>query len=88
MPTQLKLGTDTVQPLGRYMLLEPKGVTGTRDKRCTWWIVRHAKRGTSLGNIEWYPAWRQWIFAPALGTVFNNTCLRDLADFLHEQNRT
>jgi hypothetical protein len=37
-----------------------------------------------LGIIEWFPKWRRYVFAPSSYTVFEQTCLRDIARFLDE----
>ena len=36
--------------------------------------------GIEIATIEWYGAWRQYVFAPSLefDTVWNNTCLTDV----------
>lgn len=40
------------------------------------------KHGFSLGLIQFYGRWRQFVFIPASETVFNKDCLRDIAVFL------
>lgn len=82
---QLDLGTDTVQRLGRYLLLEPGGHTLDLPAY-RYWIVRNAKSGAALGLIEWYPRWKQYVLCPNAVTVFNHSCLRDIAGFLTQQN--
>jgi len=31
-----------------------------------------------LGQIKWYPQWRQYCFFPSPHTVFNIDCMRDI----------
>lgn len=38
--------------------------------------------GQSLGTISWYPPWRKYTFCPPGQTVFEQDCLRAIADFL------
>ena len=38
--------------------------------------------GDYLGSIEWYPRWRQYVFAPQSDTVYSVGCLNDIADFI------
>jgi len=40
--------------------------------------------GDILGRISWYGAWRQYTFSPTYPTVWNNTCLKDIINFLEQ----
>jgi hypothetical protein len=51
------------------------------------WEVVAKDGGVSLGAIGWYSAWRTYALYPEHGTIFEPTCLRDIADFIQEQNR-
>jgi hypothetical protein len=42
--------------------------------------------GALLGVIKWYGAWRQYVFAPEPGCVFNVGCLRTINDNVHVMN--
>ena len=44
--------------------------------------VFSVRQGTLLGLIFWLGRWRQYVFEPDPGTVFNNECLTSLADRL------
>jgi len=35
-----------------------------------------------LAEIEWYPEWRQYCFMPVVYTVWNDSCLKDIVEFL------
>ena|SRR5256885_11213324 len=48
------------------------------------WTVESKNRGDVLGLIRWFGQWRQYIFDPADGTVFNATCLSDIESFLDD----
>ena len=37
-----------------------------------------------LGEVEWYPSWRQYCFFPTSTTVFSPGCLDDIAHFLKQ----
>lgn len=41
--------------------------------------------GNALGQIRWHGAWRKYAFWPYPTTLFEPTCLRDLADFCDKQ---
>lgn len=48
------------------------------------WRVTSMSSGDLLGGVAWYGPWRQYVFEPEDGTVFNDGCLTDIADFLAE----
>jgi hypothetical protein len=35
-----------------------------------------------LGEIKFFNHWRQYAFFPAPDTIFNNTCMNDLVNFI------
>lgn len=43
--------------------------------------------GILLGMIKWYAQWRQYGFFPEEKTVFEKTCLHDIADFCIQLNK-
>jgi hypothetical protein len=51
------------------------------------WEVIAKRAGVLLGTIAWFARWRGYAFFPNEDLVFERTCLRDIADFLEEQNR-
>ena len=44
--------------------------------------VISTSRGDLLGQIYWYPQWRQYIFEPNDDTIWNRICLREVITFL------
>lgn len=38
-----------------------------------------------LGTVKWYGSWRKYAFFPEAQTLFEQQCLRDLADFCEKQ---
>ena len=45
-----------------------------------------AKDGDAeLGQVRWFGRWRRYAFFPAIGTIYEPTCLRDIADFCERQ---
>lgn len=61
-------------------------VAGQKPKTTIWNVVARAD-GLVLGQIGWFGRWRGYAFFPAPEMVFERTCLRDIADFIEEQNR-
>ncbi len=51
------------------------------------WEIRTIEKDDLLGYIKWYPRWRKYSFFPCNNTVYENTCLHDIADFIKEQMR-
>ena len=39
-----------------------------------------------LGRVEWSGRWRQYVFTPMKGTIYNAGCLDDISAFLKAQN--
>jgi len=52
--------------------------------KTTTYSVRNNKSDDSLGLIQWYPQWRQYIFFPANDTIYSAGCLRDIDTFITE----
>ena len=49
-------------------------------KTAMYWVV--SKRDVFLGAIRWHAPWRQYAFYPSDKTIFNQTCLDDIQEFL------
>lgn len=54
------------------------------DRKTKIWNVA-TKDGVLIGRIQWYAAWRKYGFYPRGGTLYEPTCLRDIASFIDEQ---
>lgn len=56
------------------------------------WSCHNNKSCDELGNVEWYPRWKQWVFVPRVfvprvfvpisETLFSVDCLKDIQDFV------
>jgi hypothetical protein len=40
----------------------------------------------SLGQVKFYGAWRKFCFFPSQSTLFDTTCLNEIAEFCKHQN--
>lgn len=68
---------------GRYIRLVHRA---TGPKTMVWSVL--AQRDDAyLGRICWFANWRQYAFLPEGGTVFEQVCLRELADFVETATR-
>ena len=66
-----------------WIRFELSGATATA-KTQMWNVV--AKDGNLvIGRIRWFGRWRKYAFFPANNTVFETTCLNDIAAFLKEK---
>ena len=54
-------------------------------QRTNRWSVNN-RNGTSLGVIRYHGAWRRYVFFPADATLFEHTCLRDIATFCERES--
>ena len=43
------------------------------------------KSGFQLGLIAWFSRWRKYSFYPSGHTVYEQTCLREIAEFIDER---
>ena len=46
------------------------------------WLVQARKGGDHLGYVRWMARWRKYCFYPEPNCIFEETCLRDIADFI------
>lgn len=65
----------TVEFIGDYCEAQLIGTTGKTD---VWSIEGETDR---LGVVKWFGRWRGYAFFPKTGTVFEQKCLRAVADF-------
>ena len=63
----------------------------TRTKKThVWWVVTNTWSGSRyktsilLGKIKWHTGWRRYAFYPEKDTVFEQVCLRDIAEFIDD----
>lgn len=67
----------------KYLVFATEKIKGRKTK-----IVHVINKSNTnrLATIEWYPAWRQYVFLPSLefDTVWNNTCLTDVISVIND----
>lgn len=56
-------------------------------RRTVVWRVVNKETNAYLGAVRWYGPFRQYSFEPEPFTVFERTCLRDIADFCEARTR-
>lgn len=73
--------TDTF--VGKYIKFVECPPTGKTQR----WEVKTQKDDKLLGRISWYGAWRGYTFSPAFPTIFEQDCLRDIANFIEDKTK-
>ncbi len=43
--------------------------------------------GGYIGKVSWYGPWRKYCFYPNDNSLYDQTCLREVADFLETETR-
>jgi hypothetical protein len=57
-------------------------ISKSESERFKRYLVRSLHDDEILGNIEWYPDWKRWVFYPASRTMFSSVCLSQLSQIL------
>jgi hypothetical protein len=47
--------------------------------------IYNNKSQAQIGIISWYPPWKQYVFSSQPECIFNNSCLRDVLDFIENK---
>jgi hypothetical protein len=62
----------------------------SKSGKTSEWRVRPEGKpdlGPCLGVVKWYASWRKYAFNPSANTVFEQDCLREIADFCERQTK-
>ena len=51
------------------------------------WDVVPKDEHLAIGQVRWFGRWRKYAFFPWEDTVYEQTCLRDIADFCEGQTK-
>jgi len=51
------------------------------------WAVRSKDQGAQIGTVGWHGPWRKYCFMPLGNTVFEQVCLREVADFCEAETK-
>lgn len=58
-------------------------VATDRPGKTKQWVVKTSDEfGLILGFVRWYTSWRKYCYAPLTETVYEEQCLREIADFV------
>ena len=68
---------------GTYITFKPGP---PKPKTLTWFV--YPKEGIDhLGIVQWYGPWRKYCFFPEHGSLYEQVCLREIADFCEQRTR-
>jgi len=67
--------------------IEFEGPEPTASGKTSIWNVRTEGGGMLLGQVKWFGRWRCYAFYPGSGTIFERTCLRDIASFCETETQ-
>lgn len=57
------------------------------ERKTRVWEVTAIASDAILGRVHFYGAWRKFVFSPAINTLFDPGCLRDIAEFAEEASK-
>jgi hypothetical protein len=63
----------------KWITIEHRGTSASG--KTDVWTVRPNEADEVIGVISWFGRWRRYAFFPANNTVFEQDCLRDIANF-------
>jgi hypothetical protein len=49
--------------------------------------IYHKKSKDQIGLLSYYSSWKQYVFSSHPDCVFNNSCLRDVLDFMENETK-
>lgn len=61
---------------------------GSSKSGKTWvWAIKAKEGGDLLGLVKWFGRWRKYCFYPQPDCIFEEDCLRDIAQFVSNATR-
>jgi len=68
--------------------LDYEFVGRTESGKTCIWDVKSRGNSAPLGQVKWYDAWRKYVFYPSPNTLFDYSCLQEIALFCHTNTRS
>jgi hypothetical protein len=60
---------------------------GAPARKTKMWEVTATASDEVLGRILFHGAWRKFVFSPYDNTIFDHSCLREIADFSEAETK-
>ena len=61
------------------------GSRGYQRKTNIYEVVEKGNIRSVLGVIKWFGRWRKYVFQPFDNTVYEETCMREISQFIEEE---
>jgi len=78
------VGSDPGEFDGDFITFHVNG-TSNSGKTVIWDV--DAKDGSVLGTVKWFGRWRKYCYFPEPNCVYEQVCLRDIAQFLEDRTK-
>ena len=62
-------------------------IPNSPERKTKVWQVVAKQNGMGVGVIRWFTSWRCYTFLPDSTTIFEEDCLRDIAEFVESETR-
>lgn len=72
-----------VVAIGKYLSIHKEECAGGPTTR---YRVMAKKPHSLIGWIRWYGPWREWCFLPCQGTVWSESCMKDVIELVKRLN--
>lgn len=69
---------------GFHIYIRELGVSKS-GKTLIWGVV--TENNEILGQVKWFGRWRKYAFFPKSNTLYEQDCLRDIADFCEDRTK-
>lgn len=80
-----RLGEFTV---GTHIVFRSHGRTkGKKTNLYGVWPKDDLRNERPLGSIQWHGPWRRYAFSPLPNTIYEQTCMEEIAQFMREETR-
>jgi len=74
--------------IGTWIVIRNHGrAEGRKTNLYGVWPKDDDRHERPLGNIQWFGRWRKYAFNPLPGTVYEPTCMEEIAQFMREETR-
>lgn len=54
----------------------------TDKRKTTVWSCRNNRSEEELGEVRWYPGWRQYCYMPTAKGIYSVSCFEDICHFI------
>jgi hypothetical protein len=71
----------------RYKYITIKQTNGEIFENYPVYRIYNNKSNSQLGILSFYKPWKEYVFSSKEECVFNNSCLRDVLDFLENHTK-